>query len=115
MKAIWNNTVVAEAPKEDLIRIEGNWYFPASSMTREYFKQSDLHTTCFWKGEASYYNVVVNGEESEGGAWYYPEPMKGSIDRVGHDFTNYVAFWRGIQVMEGHDDIKVRKQSTVVS
>lgn len=100
MKAIWNDTTIAEASKEDLIRIEGNWYFPQSSVKREFFKDSDHHTTCFWKGEASYYDITVDDKVNEYGAWYYPAPMDGSIDRVGRNFTNYVAFWNGIQVTE---------------
>lgn len=100
MKAIWNGKVVAEANKEDLIYIEANWYFPPDSLHKEFFKPSDLHTTCFWKGEASYYDVDVNGTLSDGGAWYYPAPMDGSIERVKKDFTNYVAFWRGVEVTE---------------
>ena len=100
MKAIWNNTVVAESDKDTLIYIEGNWYFPPDAIKREYFKPNDMHTTCFWKGEASYYDVVVDGQTSEGGAWYYPAPMEGSIPKVGKDFTNYVAFWRGVEVTD---------------
>lgn len=100
MKAIWNDKVIAEANKDDLIFIEGNWYFPPSAIKKEYFKPSDLHTTCFWKGEASYYNVDVEGNINDGGAWYYPEPKEGSVERVKKDFTNYVAFWRGITVEE---------------
>ena len=100
MKAVWNNTVIAEAPKEELIRIEGNWYFPPSAKKREYFAPSDHHTTCIWKGNASYYDVVVNGETNAFGAWYYPEPKDGSVERVGKDFANYVAFWNGISVTE---------------
>ena len=100
MKVIWNNQVIAEALKEDLIRIEGNWYFPPDSLKRNYFKDSDHHTTCMWKGEASYYNVTVDGVVNEFGAWYYPEPKDGAIERVKHDFTNYVAFWNGITVSE---------------
>lgn len=100
MRATWNGTVLAEAPQEDLIRIEGNWYFPPSSLKREYFKDSDHHTTCFWKGEASYYDVDVDGKINEFGAWYYPQPMSGSIERVKRDFTDYVAFWNGIEVGE---------------
>ena len=98
MKATWNNTVIAEAPEENLIRIVGNWYFPPESMKKEYYKESDHRTTCFWKGEASYYDVVVDGKANEYGAWYYPKPMDGSIERVKKDFTNYVAFWNGIEV-----------------
>jgi uncharacterized protein (DUF427 family) len=100
MKAIWNNHVVAEADKDELIYIEGNWYFPPASINKEFFKDSDLHTTCFWKGEASYYDVIANGQTSYGGAWYYPRPMPSSIEKVKKDFTDYVAFWRGVEVRE---------------
>jgi uncharacterized protein (DUF427 family) len=100
MKALWNDTVIAEASQDELIRIEGNWYFPPSSLKREYFKDSDHHTTCVWKGEASYYDVVVDGQTNDFGAWYYPAPLAGSIERVKQDFTDYVAFWNGITVSE---------------
>lgn len=100
MKAIWNNEVVAEASEDDLIRIEGNWYFPAESLRKEFLTENSDHTTCFWKGEANYCDVAVNGKVSAGGAWYYPSPMEGSIERVKKDFTNYVAFWRGVTVEE---------------
>lgn len=100
MKALWNDTVIAEAPKECLIRIEGNWYFPPDALKREYFTDSDHHTTCHWKGEASYYDVTVDGSKNDFGAWYYPQPMEGSVERVGKDFANYVAFWNGITVTE---------------
>ncbi len=100
MKATWNNVTIAEAPEDKLIRIEGNWYFPPDSLTREYFKESDHHTTCFWKGEANYYDVVVGDKTNEFGAWYYAQPMEGSIERVKKDFTNYVAFWNGIEITE---------------
>ncbi len=98
MKAIWNDTVIAEAPEEDLIRIEGNWYFPPDSIHREFYKDSDHHTICPWKGTASYYDVVIDGQRNEFGAWYYPQPKDGSIERVKKDFTNFVAFWNGITV-----------------
>lgn len=100
MKAIWENTVIAEADKKDLIFIEGNWYFPPHAIKNEYFKPSDQHTTCFWKGEASYYNIEINGTINEAAAWYYPKPKDGSVERVKKDFSNYVAFWRGIEVKE---------------
>lgn len=100
MKATWNNTVIAEAPKEDLIRIEGNWYFPPAAMHSGYFTPSDHHTTCPWKGEASYYDVVVDGQTNSFGAWYYPTPLPTAIERVGQDFSRYVAFWNGIEVTE---------------
>lgn len=100
MKAIWNNKVIAEANKDDLIYIEGNWYFPPSSINQEYFKANDTHTTCFWKGEASYFDIDVDSNVNQGGAWYYPEPKEGSIERVKKDFTNYVAFWQGVEISE---------------
>jgi uncharacterized protein (DUF427 family) len=98
MKVVWNDAIIAEAPKEDLIRIEGNWYFPPSALKQEYFKPSDHKTICPWKGEASYYDVEVGGKTNQFGAWYYPQPKEGSIERVGKDFTDYVAFWNGIEV-----------------
>jgi len=100
MKALWQNQIIAEAPKDELIRIEGNWYFPPLSLNREYFTDSDHRTTCIWKGESSYYDVTVDGVVNDFGAWYYPVPKEGSIERVKKDYTNYVAFWNGIQVTE---------------
>lgn len=100
MKAVWNDRVVAEAPKSDLIRIEGSWYFPPSAIHREFFTDSDHHTICHWRGEASYYDVTVDGKRNEFGAWYYPEPQEGSVERVKKDFANYVAFWNGIEIVE---------------
>lgn len=100
MKAIWNDTVIAEADKDDLIRIEGNWYFPPDKIKKEYLSPSDTHTVCFWKGLASYYNVEVNGEVNRDAVWYYPKPTTGSLKLVRNDFTNYVAFWHGVEVSE---------------
>lgn len=98
MKAMWNGAVVAQAPEEKLIRIEGNWYFPPEALERSYVTDSQTHTTCFWKGEASYYNLAVNGQVNEDAVWYYPSPKAGSVARVGKDFSNYVAFWHGVTV-----------------
>lgn len=100
MKALWKDTVIAEASNDDLIKIEGNWYFPPDAIKKEYYRPSDLHTECIWKGTASYYDVVVNSEVNEGAAWYYPEPKEGSTELVKRDFKNYVAFWRGVEVKE---------------
>jgi uncharacterized protein (DUF427 family) len=100
MKAIWNNAVIAEAGNDELIKIEGNWYFPPSAIKNDYFRPSDMHTTCFWKGEASYYDVTVDGEVNHEAAWYYPEPKEGSVERVKRDFRNYVAFWHGVIVQD---------------
>lgn len=98
MKAIWNGTVIAES--NETVEIEGNQYFPPGSIKQEYFKSTDMHTTCPWKGQASYYSIEVNGDVNKNAAWYYPTPKEGSIERAGHDFTNYVAFWNGVQVTE---------------
>lgn len=100
MKAVWNDKVIAEADKEDLIFIEGSWYFPPDSIKKEYLEPSQTHTNCFWKGEANYYNIKVADNVNEDSGWYYPVPMSGSIDKVKKDFTNYVAFWRGVEVKE---------------
>jgi uncharacterized protein (DUF427 family) len=96
MKAIWNGTVIAES--DATIEIEGNQYFPADSIHREYLMPSDTKTTCVWKGEASYYGLMVEGMENADAAWYYSTPKDGSIEKVGGDFTNYVAFWKGVTV-----------------
>lgn len=100
MQAIWNGAVLAEADKSDLIRIEGNWYFPKQAVKQDLLKDSATHTTCHWKGEASYYDIVVDGQTNRDGAWYYPEPAPGSLDIVKKDYANYVAFWRGVEVKD---------------
>lgn len=100
MKAIFNDTVIAEADKEDLIYIEGNWYFPPSSVKREFLTESDTPYTCPWKGVCQYFTVTVDGKTSEDSAFSYPEPKPSAIDVVKKDFSNYVAFWRDIQVTE---------------
>lgn len=91
MKAIWNNTVIAESNKT--INIEGNQYFPADTIKKEFFKESDLHSTCPWKGEASYYHIVVEGKTNENAAWFYPE-----TSQLAASIKGYVAFWRGVEV-----------------
>lgn len=98
MKAIWNSQVIAESDKT--ISIEGNQYFPPDSIKKEFFKESDFQTRCHWKGNASYFDVEVNGETNKNAAWYYPEPLDGSIEKVGSDFTNYLGFWNGVQVID---------------
>ena len=100
MKAVWNDQVIAEADKDDLIYIEGNWYFPPSSVKQEYLQKSPTPYTCPWKGVCQYFNVVQGDQSSQDSAWSYPEPKEGSIERVHKDFTNYVAFWRDVQVTE---------------
>lgn len=90
-KAIWNGTVLAESDKT--VVVEGNHYFPPDALKRENFKSSATHTTCPWKGVASYYTVEVNGARNEDAAWYYPTPK----DEAKH-IAGYVAFWKGVKV-----------------
>jgi len=90
-KAIWNGKVIAESDQTKVI--EGNHYFPPDSVHQEYLKETDYHTTCPWKGKASYYNVVVDGDVNRNAAWYYPEPKKAASEIKG-----YVAFWNGVKV-----------------
>lgn len=91
MKAIWNGMILAES--DQTIEIEGNRYFPPDSIRREYFENSNLHTTCVWKGEASYYSIRVRGALYENGAWYYPAPSEAAA-RI----KNYVAFYGQVQL-----------------
>jgi uncharacterized protein (DUF427 family) len=90
-KAIWNGAILAESDNCEVV--EGNYYFPPDSIDREYFKNSNTHTTCPWKGEASYYSIEVNGQQNKDAAWYYPSPKEKAKNIEG-----YVAFWRGVQV-----------------
>ena len=100
MKAVLNDTVIAEAPRADLISIEGNWYFPPSSVRGEYLSASPTPYTCPWKGECQYFTVTVGDETLADRAWSYPHPYPSGIDRVGKDFSDYVAFWKEIRVVE---------------
>lgn len=90
-KAIWNGVVLAESEKCEVV--EGNQYFPADAVKREYFQESSTHTTCPWKGLASYYTVVVDGKVNKDAAWYYPEPKDAA-----KQIKDHVAFWRGVKV-----------------
>ena len=91
MKALWNNTVLADS--DQTIVIEGNHYFPPGAVKRQYFEPSDTHTSCPWKGEASYYDVKVNGKVNKDAAWYYPDPKPAA-----KEIKDYVAFWHGVKV-----------------
>jgi len=90
-KAIWNGVVLAESDHCEVV--EGNQYFPPDSIHRDYFKASETHTVCPWKGTASYYDVVVDGQINKDAAWYYPDP-KDAARRI----KDHVAFWRGVKV-----------------
>lgn len=91
MKAIWNDTVIAES--EDTIVIENNHYFPAESIKKEFFKESDSHSTCPWKGLASYYTLSVESIENKDAAWYYPE-----VSELARTIKGRVAFWKGVRI-----------------
>jgi len=91
MRATWKGEVIAESG--DTVVVEGNHYFPADSLRREFFEPSDEKTICGWKGEASYYDVEVGGERNPAAAWYYPSPKPAAAEIAGR-----VAFWRGIEV-----------------
>ena len=91
MKAIWNGQVIAES--DETVVVEGNHYFPAESVDPAYLADSSTNTRCHWKGKASYYDVVVDGEVNRDAAWYYPDPK-----RAATDIKDRVAFWRGVRV-----------------
>ena len=91
MQAIWNNQVIAQSDETNVV--EGNHYFPAESIKKEFIKGSELHTTCPYKGLASYYTLSVRGKENEDAAWYYPATKRGYEKIAG-----YVAFWRGVEI-----------------
>ena len=89
MKAIWNNTVIAES--DDTVLVEGNRYFPTSALKREYITFSNHKSSCAWKGQASYYSLMVNGDLNTDAVWYYPDP-KTEAEMV----RGRVAFWKGV-------------------
>ena len=91
MQAIWKNKVIASS--SDTVVVEGNHYFPAESLVKEHFAPSETRTTCPWKGVASYYDVVVDGETNAGAAWFYPTPKDAAKNIAGR-----VAFWKGVSI-----------------
>ncbi len=93
MKAIWNDTVIAES--DDTIVIEGNQYFPPDSLNRARLEETDHRTICPWKGVANYYTVEVGGKRNENAAWYYAEPKTEAAE-----IRDHVAFWKGVEVVE---------------
>jgi uncharacterized protein (DUF427 family) len=90
-KATWEGAVLAES--DDIVTVEGNSYFPADALHREYFHPSSQTSVCPWKGTASYYDIEVNGKKNPAAAWYYPEPLEAAQQIRGR-----VAFWRGVRV-----------------
>lgn len=93
MKAIWNGAVLAESA--NTVVVEGNHYFPADSINKAYFKDSELHTVCPWKGIASYYTIDVDGKENKDAAWYYPDTKEAA-----HKIKGMIAFWKRVEVTE---------------
>ncbi|MEN7341677.1 MAG: DUF427 domain-containing protein [Pseudomonadota bacterium] len=93
MKAVWRDTVIAES--DVTVVVEGNHYFPRSSLVDAYFEATDHTTVCPWKGTASYFSVVVDDARNENAAWYYATPKSQAANIAGH-----VAFWKGVQVTE---------------
>ncbi len=91
MKAIWNNTVIAES--DDIVMVENNAYFPRSSLNMEFVQPSDTHTMCSWKGQASYFSLNVAGKTNADAVWYYPTPKSGA-----EQVADRVAFWKGVVV-----------------
>lgn len=93
MKAIWNGATIAAS--DETVVVEGNHYFPRSSVRSEYLRESATHTTCHWKGEASYYDLIVGEAINRDAAWYYPLPKDAA-----KQIADRVAFWKGVQVVE---------------
>ena len=93
MRAIWNGTVIADS--DDTVVVEGNHYFPADAVRADVLRPSSYHTTCPWKGEASYYSIEVDGKVNKDAAWYYPSP-KPAAEQI----TGRIAFWNGVDVTE---------------
>ncbi len=92
MKAIWKGKIIAES--DETIVVENNHYFPVNSINKEYFESSETRTICPWKGEASYYNLIVDGVINNDAAWYYPNPKSEA-----KEIENYVAFWKGVKIV----------------
>lgn len=93
MKAVWQDAVLAES--DQTVVVEGNHYFPAHSMDEKYFEPSQTHSTCPWKGTASYYHIHVGDQNNPDAAWYYPQPKDAA-----KSITGYIAFWRGVKVID---------------
>ena len=93
IRAFWNGAVIAES--DDTVVVEGNHYFPRASVIREYLRDSSTHTTCHWKGEASYYDIVVNGAVNRDAAWYYPKTKDAA-----RNIQNRIAFWKGVEIRQ---------------
>ena len=92
-KAIWKNAVLAESDHTEIV--EGNHYFPPDSVHQSFFRKSEVKTVCGWKGTASYYDVLVDGEVNAQAAWFYPDPLAAA-----NNIRGYIAFWKGVEVKD---------------
>ncbi len=92
MKAIWNGQVIAEST--DIVNVENNMYFPEDSVNKKLLKVSNTHTTCHWKGIASYYTIVADGKENPDAAWFYEEPSE-----LARSIKGRIAFWKGVKIL----------------
>lgn len=93
MKAIWKGISIAES--DDTINVEGNLYFPPDSVNRKFLKSSETHSVCHWKGTASYFDVIVDGNVNKDAAWYYPSPSS-----LADGIKGYIAFWKGVDIIK---------------
>ena len=93
MKAIWKKVIIAES--DDTVMVEGNHYFPDNSIKAQFFRESNTHTFCSWKGKASYYDIVVDDAINLDAAWFYPDPKPEALN-----IKNHLAFWRGVEVIQ---------------
>ena len=91
MKATWNGQVIAES--DDVVKVEGNAYFPIDSVKQGILRESATHSVCPWKGTASYYSLDVDGQQNKDAAWFYPEPKQAAAE-----IKDRVAFWKGVTV-----------------
>ena len=91
MKAVWNGEVIAES--DDTVVVEGNHYFPRAALREDVLEPSSTHTTCGWKGQASYYSLQVGGQTNRDAVWFYPDPLPGA-----EAVADRVAFWKGVEV-----------------
>ncbi len=98
-KAIWNGAILAESDKT--VVVEGNHYFPPESINRHYFRESENHTVCPWKGVAGYYDIEVDGQINQRAAWYYPEPKPAA-----KNIKDHIAFWKGVKVESDQEKIR---------
>ncbi len=95
IRALWNGTVIAQAPDADVRMVEGNMYFPPDSLNRIYIKPSERTSLCIWKGRANYYDIVVGDKTNQDAAWYYPSPSL-----LAKKIKGYVAFWNAVEIQK---------------